>query len=973
MPILELCLEVQSPLAATFEAVHDLTVHVSAIADPHEATDWLARRVASAVEADAAALYVWDAAASQLRLRSSQGDCLTVLSRSLVSGEGLIGQTFEQLEPMVVEHAIAVPLRSADTSIGVLVVYYAQRPANVPTHWLQALRLLAAQLSMSVQAAAAQALAQTARETVAFRTDASRALANALDVETTMERVAQLAVPRLADWCTIDLLAPDGTVHLLAMVHGDPEKVALEQELNRRFPPDLQRAVGVAQMLRTGKAIQYLHNADHLHDVGELDPEHQKLLDALGPRSTLIVPLRAQGKLLGALSLKRLGVDRPMAATERIELAEHLATRCSQALVNARVYHDAQLQIAEHRRTELALRESQSRTSAILEAALDSIITFDLNGRITEFNAAAEVSFELTRAAALGQPFSSVVVVEDDVPLGPARRDVRLRRGNGSGRWAAISASPLLGAQGDRVGTVAMVTDITERKEAEEALLLRDRAIAATTTAIAISDVRAPGQPVVYVNPAFERLTGYTIADIRQHPMAALTGPETTAAELAEVQQALSDGRETAVTAVSYRRDGSHFWADVTLAPVRDARGRVTHFIWLVTDVSQRKNAERQAETDARAEKLRALGQLASGVAHDLNQSLMLIASYGHLTRQGLAQDPIDREELTELCTVVTQAALDGGEIVKRLLLFGRAPVEGAASRLNLAVLAREVAQLTAPRWRDASQAEGRPISLDVLAQGNTVILGSHAALRGALTNLILNAVDALPDGGTIRICVAQQDDRVSLELADNGVGMTAEVQSHIFEPFFSTKGDKGTGLGLPAVFGIVEGLGGHVDVQSSPGNGTTFRLTFPLAAADSSPAPNADDKPAEHAEAPATQRQLRILAVDDEPALTRAVSRLLRPAGDLVTTAGSGEEAIQRLTEGPFDLVISDVGMGIGMNGWELAERVRRSWPKTRFVLASGWGASIDPLEAREKGVTAILAKPYPPEELLKQVQAAA
>jgi CheY-like chemotaxis protein len=121
------------------------------------------------------------------------------------------------------------------------------------------------------------------------------------------------------------------------------------------------------------------------------------------------------------------------------------------------------------------------------------------------------------------------------------------------------------------------------------------------------------------------------------------------------------------------------------------------------------------------------------------------------------------------------------------------------------------------------------------------------------------------------------------------------------------------------------------------------------------------------------SQRQLRILTVDDEPAVTKAIVRLLRPTGHLVATANSGEEAVERLGQERYDLVISDIGMGAGMNGWELAERVCRDWPKTRFVLASGWGATIDATEAREKGVMAVLTKPYPPEDLLNQVRAAA
>ena len=183
-----------------------------------------------------------------------------------------------------------------------------------------------------------------------------------------------------------------------------------------------------------------------------------------------------------------------------------------------------------------------------------------------------------------------------------------------------------------------------------------------------------------------------------------------------------------------------------------------------------------------------------------------------------------------------------------------------------------------------------------------------------------------------------------------------------MFEPFFTTKGEGGTGLGLAMVFGIVEQHGGHIEVNSAPGDGTTFRITFPLVGVSA---------PAEPSAAPAAPIgaliPLRILAVDDEPMMTKAVVRMLKPSGHVVSVAGSGEEALEKLAEQTFDVVVSDMGMGAGMNGWELAEAVRRRWPKVRFLLATGWGAAIDPAEARAKGVEAVLAKPYQLADLLR------
>jgi two-component system NtrC family sensor kinase len=167
--------------------------------------------------------------------------------------------------------------------------------------------------------------------------------------------------------------------------------------------------------------------------------------------------------------------------------------------------------------------------------------------------------------------------------------------------------------------------------------------------------------------------------------------------------------------------------------------------------------------------------------------------------------------------------------------------------------------------------------------------------------------------------------------------------------------GEGGTGLGLAMVFRIVEQHGGHIEVRSAPSDGTTFRIELPLVEA---PAKAAPSPPLPAQVQPLTA--LRVLVVDDEPMMTKAVVRMLRPSGHLVSVAGSGEEALDTLAEQPFDVVVSDMGIGAGMNGWELADAVKRRWPGVRFLLATGWGAAIDPGEARTRGVETVLSKPY-------------
>jgi CheY-like chemotaxis protein/two-component sensor histidine kinase len=304
---------------------------------------------------------------------------------------------------------------------------------------------------------------------------------------------------------------------------------------------------------------------------------------------------------------------------------------------------------------------------------------------------------------------------------------------------------------------------------------------------------------------------------------------------------------------------------------------------------------------------------------------------------------------------------LDGGETVRRLLLFTHAAPERDTQIVDLGSVVRDAAQLTSPRWRDAAQAEGTPISLHVETDGQPTVQGSPAQLRELMTNLIFNAVDALPTGGTIRLRVVSAGGQGVIEIADSGVGMSAEIQARVFEPFFTTKGERGTGLGLAMVFGIVEQHGGRIEVRSAPGDGTTFRISLPLVEA------SAEVKLPVQAPELEPPHSLRVLVVDDEPMMTKAVVRMLKPSGHVVSVAGSGEEALERLADQTFDVVVSDMGMGAGMNGWQLAEVVRQRWPGMRFLLATGWGSTIDAGEARSKGVEAVLSKPYHPADLAR------
>ncbi|MBA2447695.1 MAG: response regulator [Chloroflexi bacterium] len=371
-----------------------------------------------------------------------------------------------------------------------------------------------------------------------------------------------------------------------------------------------------------------------------------------------------------------------------------------------------------------------------------------------------------------------------------------------------------------------------------------------------------------------------------------------------------------------------------------------------IRDITERKLAEaRRDQRLVQTEKLRLLGELARGVAHNLNQSLGLISGYSDVALAALTGPTVDREALRSSLEIMAQAATDGGQTVGRLLTFARGHPDGPPEEISLAGLLSQVGQLTAPRWRDDPQQEGCSITLRVEVEVDTVIWGWPASIREALVNLVFNAVDALPRGGAIRLGACRQGQEVVVEVADTGIGIPPEVQSRIFEPLFTTKGVYGTGLGLTQVRSMVEHHGGRVSVDSTPGQGSTFRLAFPPMARGTGQNGSRHDRP--------RARGLRIIVVDDEPALATLIARMLGLDGHSVVSVHSGTAALDRLGMESFDLMISDMGMP-GMNGWELISHVRARFPSIPIILASGWGSQVTAEEARTRGVHAVMAKPY-------------
>ncbi len=373
---------------------------------------------------------------------------------------------------------------------------------------------------------------------------------------------------------------------------------------------------------------------------------------------------------------------------------------------------------------------------------------------------------------------------------------------------------------------------------------------------------------------------------------------------------------------------------------------------------------ERIREQFSQIEKLSALGELASGVAHDFNNTLA-----GILGRAQLLQRTDDPEKITRGLNIIIKTAEDGAKTVKRIQDFARQRRDHDFEAVLVDQILLDVSEITRPRWKDTAEASNTHIGLDLRIHSNAKVMGDESELREVLVNMVFNAVDAMPNGGVLTLSAEDREDSVVIAVADTGIGMTPEVRSRIFDPFFTTKGKAGMGLGLAVSFGIIRRHEGSVEVESEVGVGTRFQITLPIAKAGSgSITPPSEDFVREELYEPTAlmhvENQARILIVDDEQYIRELLREILESEECSVQVAHDGHEALALLNTDQFDGILTDVGMP-GMSGWELAQAIREQNRTLPIAVITGWGDAVGSDEQRQACVDWVITKPFSAERI--------
>jgi PAS domain S-box-containing protein len=631
--------------------------------------------------------------------------------------------------------------------------------------------------------------------------------------------------------------------------------------------------------------------------------------------------------------------------------------------------------ISERKRAEEDLQRTNQTLKALIAASPLAILAIDPNGLVQSWNQAAERIFGWSEAEVLGKPspLSPPALREQSLALrrrvlaGESFADFQTRRQRKDGTLidVSISAAPLYDAQGQVSGIMAVVADITARKQAEEAL--RESEERFRQMAENIREVFWMTDPkqtrYYYVSPAFEAIWGRPRQHVYHQPYLWIDAidPQDRQRVLSASAQA-SGGYDVEYRVI--RPDGSVRWIWDRAFPIKDSAGRVYRLVGIAEDITEHKRLEEQL---VHAQKMEAVGRLAGGVAHEFNNLLTVILGYSDMVLSQLS--PADPSR--EMVGIMKQAGERAARLTRQLLAFSRKQlVKPKLLDLNTIADAMDamLRRLIGEDIRLVTQPSPRP----------AWIRADPGQVEQVIMNLIVNARDAMPDGGQITLQIqevtldadAHPDVRpgcyVMLAVRDTGLGMDAETKLHLFEPFFTTKEvGKGTGLGLATVYGIVKQNDGHIEVESEPGSGSVFRVFLPRV----EPSDTEDKTDTTIRKSPMGNET--VLLVEDEDTVRALAKDSLEKCGYTVLAASQGEEALELSARHPgaIHLLLADVVMP-GMGGRQLAERLAADRPGLKVLYMSGYLddeiVRLGVLEAN----TPFLHKPFKPVALARTVR---
>lgn len=638
--------------------------------------------------------------------------------------------------------------------------------------------------------------------------------------------------------------------------------------------------------------------------------------------------------------------------------------------------------ITERKRTEEALKESEERYRSVVQTASDAIISADEQGNIVFWNKAAEIIFGYSADEIVGKSFTIIMPrrdwkrnidgIREAVTTGKSRVlgkivEGAMKRKDGSEFTAETSRAMRKTKKG--VNFTAIVRDITDRKQMEESLQKErefSRMIIETADVLIVTlDL---DRKVVFFNKKAEEITGYSRSEIMGKDLFEIFFPGGDRTEFSKRIKKLMEAKKVSPIDVHIcNRNGEERIISHRSTLLKDAEGKLLGMLGIGLDVTDiRKMQEKLLQT----EKLRALGELSGGMAHDFNNMLAAILGRAQLLMMNLESfSGTERRKIFPLLKkglqVIERAASDGAETVRRVQEFSRIRADDKEFvTLDLNGVVNHALDFTRTRWKNEAELKGISFRIKKELSPLPPIMGKPSELREVLTNLINNALDAMPQGGKIGIETFKENKWVCLKIEDTGVGVPPHILENIFDPFYTTKGPKATGLGMSVSYGIITRHRGTISVDSIEDKGTTFTIKIPVRKVG-------ETKKKKVKKTPKRKENASILIIEDEKDIRTLLSDILSSEGHKVTMASDGKEGLTIFKRRKFDLVFTDLGMP-GMSGWEVASAVKKGYPEVIVAVITGWGIQLNDDELKENKVDFVINKPFKVNQILKLTQEA-
>jgi PAS domain S-box-containing protein len=779
------------------------------------------------------------------------------------------------------------------------------------------------------------------RQAELYQKAESTSIREALVNRLTMAIRASLSLPAVLSTATRELgvALSASRVHLF-LYHsedvGSPlEHEYLEPEVKSIRPMEMGQDDPIGRRLSTSNEPLIIDDALNYDDASPALTDYVRAhAERLGIHSQINYPLIVKGQFRGVLSIHQTDRIRRWSEDD-VSLVEALAERLSIGIAQAELF-------------EMVAR-GKTEWETTFDAMSDGIFIFDRAGELKRVNRAGAAMEAVHPRLLLGRQCCDILRSSEEDGTCVVEKALETSRSvtieitpQRLNRPLLVTVEPVLDENNKALAVVCTARDLSELRKvqavAREHQSLLNNILESARESIYAVD---PDGKFKWCNTATLNGLGFQRGDFIGRPLLDMVYDADRELVREKLAAALTGVPQTYEMRY-FSHDGRLRHARVDNSPLV-VEGKTTGVLGIARDITEQKEERERA---ARADKLRALGQLASGVAHDFNNSLAAILGRAQLLRRQL-NDPA----LVRNLDIIQTAAEDAAATVRRIQTFARKSPVKEFELLDVGSLLNDAIEITRTRWENEARLRALEYEVRLETQAGHSTYGSASELREVFVNLIVNAVDAMPRGGKLSISCCRKNDRLQLQFSDNGMGMPEDVRQKIFEPFFSTKGAHGTGLGLSVSYSIIERHEGSISVVSQPGSGTVFTIDLPAVMPESSFADVA--LPVDET------ARLRILVVDDEAPVRETLAEMLIAVNHEVELAGSGQEAVEKLRQGEFDFVFTDLAMP-EMDGWETARAIRKDWPNIRIILVTGYGPATDPPAGEEDLVDAIIGKPF-------------